>query len=78
MFTSWKTKGRAKPELLLPVAVRLSELLGQEVKFAADATVVGENAKAAVAALNDGDVILLENTRYRAEETKMEKNSAKS
>jgi len=66
-----KPKGEPKPELsLAPVAVRLSELLGQEVKFAADATVVGENAKAAVAAMNDGDVILLENTRYRAEETK--------
>ena len=66
-----KPKGEPKPELsLAPVAVRLSELLGQEVKFAADATVVGENAKAAVAAKNDGDVILLENTRYRAEETK--------
>ena len=55
---------------LAPVAARLSELLGQEVKFAADDTVVGENAKAAVAAMNDGDVILLENTRFRAEETK--------
>ena len=55
---------------LAPVAARLSELLGQEVKFAADANVVGENAKAAVAAMKDGDVILLENTRYRAEETK--------
>jgi phosphoglycerate kinase len=66
-----KPKGEAKPELsLAPVAVRLSELLGQEVKFAADATVVGENAKAAVAAMNDGDVVLLENTRYRKEETK--------
>lgn len=66
-----KPKGETKPELsLAPVAVRLSELLGQEVKFAADATVVGENSKAAVAAMNDGDVILLENTRYRAEETK--------
>lgn len=66
-----KPKGEAKPELsLAPVAKRLSELLGQEVKFAADATVVGENAKAAVAAMNDGDVVLLENTRYRAEETK--------
>lgn len=66
-----KPKGEAKPELsLAPVAVRLSELLGQEVKFAADDTVVGENAKAAVAAMNDGDVVLLENTRYRAEETK--------
>ena len=66
-----KPKGEPKPELsLAPVAVRLSELLGQEVKFAADANVVGENAKAAVAAMNDGDVVLLENTRYRAEETK--------
>ena len=66
-----KPKGEPKPELsLAPVAVRLSELLEQEVKFAADANVVGENAKAAVAAMNDGDVILLENTRYRIEETK--------
>ncbi len=62
-----------KPELsLAPVAVRLSELLGQEVKFAADPEVVGANAKAAVANMKDGDVILLENTRYRAEETKNE------
>ena len=61
------------PELsLAPVAVRLSELLGQEVKFAADPEVVGANAKAAVANMKDGDVILLENTRYRAEETKNE------
>ena len=66
-----KPKGEPKPELsLAPVAVRLSELLGQEVKFAADPEVVGPNAKAAVAAMNDGDVILLENTRYRVEETK--------
>ena len=66
-----KPKGEPKPEMsLAPVAARLSELLGQEVKFAADANVVGENAKAAVAAMKDGDVILLENTRYRAEETK--------
>jgi len=66
-----KPKGEPKPELsLAPVATRLSELLGQEVKFAADATVVGENAKAAVAAMKDGEVVLLENTRYRAEETK--------
>ena len=66
-----KPKGQPVPELsLAPVAVRLSELLGQEVKFAADAEVVGENAKAAVAAMNDGDIVLLENTRYRAEETK--------
>lgn len=66
-----KPKGEPKPELSLsPVAIRLSELLGQPVKFAADATVVGENAKAAVEAMQDGDVVLLENTRYRAEETK--------
>lgn len=66
-----KPKGEPKPELsLAPVAKRLTELLGQEVKFAADANVVGDNAKAAVATMNDGDVILLENTRYRAEETK--------
>ncbi len=66
-----KPKGEPKPELsLAPVAKRLTELLGQEVKFAADANVVGDNAKKAVAEMNDGDVILLENTRYRAEETK--------
>ncbi len=66
-----KPKGEPVPELSLkPVAVRLSEHLGKEVKFAADDNVVGENAKAAVAAMADGDVVLLENTRYRAEETK--------
>lgn len=66
-----KPKGEPKPELsLAPVAKRLTELLGQEVKFAADPEVVGPNAKAAVDAMKDGDVILLENTRYRAEETK--------
>ena len=66
-----KPKGEPKPELsLAPVAARLSELLGQEVKFAADPEVVGPNAKAAVAEMKDGDVILLENTRYRKEETK--------
>ena len=66
-----KPKGEPKPELsLAPVAVRLSELLGQEVKFAADPEVVGPNAKAAVEAMKDGDIILLENTRYRIEETK--------
>ncbi len=66
-----KPKGEPKPELsLAPVAKRLSEHLGKEVVFAADDTVVGENAKAAVAAMKDGDVVLLQNTRYRAEETK--------
>ena len=66
-----KPKGEPKPELsLASVAARLTELLGQEVKFAADNEVVGPNAKAAVEAMKDGDIILLENTRYRAEETK--------
>ncbi len=66
-----KPKGEPKPELsLAPVAKRLSEHLGKDVIFAADDTVVGENAKNAVASMNEGDVVLLENTRYRAEETK--------
>ncbi len=65
-----KPKGPDKAFSLAPVAKRLSELLGQEVKFAADDTVVGDNARAAVEAMNDGDIVLLENTRYRAEETK--------
>lgn len=66
-----KPKGEPKPELsLAPVAKRLAELLGKEIVFAADANVVGDNAKAAVAAMKPGDVVLLENTRYRAEETK--------
>ena len=66
-----KPKGEPKPELsLAPVAVRLSELLGQEVKFVASPVVVDDSVKAAVEAMNDGEIILLENTRYRAEETK--------
>ena len=66
-----KPKGEPKPELsLAPVAKRLSELLGKEVVFAADDNVVGENAKAAVENMNNGDVVLLQNTRYRVEETK--------
>ena len=66
-----KPKGEPKPELsLAPVAVRLAEKLGRPVVFAADDTVVGDNAKKAVAEMKDGDVILLQNTRYRAEETK--------
>ena len=65
-----KTEEDKKTKTLAPVAARLSELLGQEVKFAADPEVVGPNAKAAVEAMKDGDVILLENTRFRAEETK--------
>jgi phosphoglycerate kinase len=66
-----KPKGQVVPELsLAPVAKRLSELLGQEVVFAADDNVVGENAKKAVSEMQNGDVVLLENTRFRAEETK--------
>ena len=66
-----KPKGEVVPALsLAPVAKRLSEHLGKEVVFAADDCVVGENAKAAVEKMADGDVVLLENTRYRKEETK--------
>ncbi len=73
-----KPKGEPKPELsLAPVATRLSEMLGQEVVFAADANVVGENAKKAVAEMKNGDVVLLENTRYRKEETKNEEGYSK-
>lgn len=73
-----KPKGEPKPELsLAPVAKRLSQLLGKEVVFAKDDTVVGENAKKAVAAMQNGDVILLENTRYRKEETKNDETFSK-
>ena len=62
--------GPNEKESLAPVAKRLSELLNKDVVFAADDTVVGENAKKAVAAMKDGDVVLLQNTRFRPEETK--------
>ena len=65
-----KTEEDKLTKTLAPVAVRLSELLGQEVKFVANPEVVGENVVEAVNAMQDGDVILLENTRFRAEETK--------
>ena len=66
-----KPKGEPKPELsLAPVAERLAEKLGVKVTFAADDEVVGANARAAVENMNDGEVVLLQNTRYRAEETK--------
>ena len=55
---------------LAPVAKALSAKLGKEVVFADDDNVVGEQAKAAVAAMNNGDVVLLQNTRFRKEETK--------
>ncbi|APC79970.1 phosphoglycerate kinase [Clostridium botulinum] len=68
-----KPKGEPKKELsLLPVAKRLSEILNKEVIFADDDNVVGENAKKAVEDMKDGDVVLLQNTRYRKEETKNE------
>ena len=73
-----RPKGEYKPEFsLAPVAKRLSEYLGREVKLAEDENVVGENAKAMAAALEDGDVMLLENVRYRKEETKNEENFSK-
>lgn len=73
-----RPKGEYKPEFsLAPVAKRLSEYLGVEVKLAEDAEVVGPNAKAMAAKLKDGEVMLLENVRYRAEETKNEENFSK-
>lgn len=73
-----RPKGEYKPEFsLAPVAKRLSEYLGVEVKLAEDAEVVGPNAKAMAAELKDGEVMLLENVRYRAEETKNEDNFSK-
>lgn len=73
-----RPKGEYKPEFsLAPVAKRLSEYLGVEVKLAEDAEVVGPNAKAMASELKDGEVMLLENVRYRAEETKNEENFSK-
>ena len=74
-----KPKGEPVPSLsLTPVAKSLSEKLGKEVVFAADDNVVGDNAKKAVAEMNDGDVVLLQNTRYRKEETKNENDTDKN
>ena len=73
-----KPKGEPVPSLsLAPVAKSLSEKLGKEVVFADDDNVVGDNAKKAVAEMNDGDVVLLQNTRYRKEETKNEEAFSK-
>lgn len=73
-----RPKGEYKPEFsLAPVAARLSEYLGKEVKLAEDENVVGENAKKLAGELEDGDVMLLENVRYRKEETKNEENFSK-
>ena len=65
-----KTEGDKQTKTLAPVAKRLTELLGQEVKFVPSLEVVDDTVKAAVDAMKDGEVILLENTRFRAEETK--------
>ena len=73
-----RPKGEYKTEFsLAPVAAKLSEYLGQEVKLAEDPEVVGANAKAMAAELKDGDVMLLENVRYRKEETKNEEAFSK-
>lgn len=72
-----KAKGPDATKTLAPVAKRLSEMLGKEVVFAADDVVVGENAKAAVANMKEGDVVLLENTRFRPEEGKNEEAFSK-
>ncbi|MBU3159885.1 phosphoglycerate kinase [Clostridium frigoris] len=73
-----KPNGEAKPELsLAPVAKKLNEMLKKEVIFAADPNVVSDNVKLAVSKMKDGDVILLENTRYRKEETKNKENFSK-
>ncbi|GHU50235.1 phosphoglycerate kinase [Clostridia bacterium] len=72
-----KPKGPDAKYTLAPVAKRLSEKLGKEVVFAADDNVVGDNARAAVSKLGDGDVILLENTRFRKEESKNEEAFSK-
>ncbi len=73
-----RPKGEYKPEFsLAPVAKKLSEYLGVEVKLAEDENVVGDNAKSMAAELKDGEVMLLENVRYRKEETKNEENFSK-
>ena len=73
-----RPKGEYKPEFsLAPVAKRLSEYLGVDVPLAEDENVVGDNAKKMAADLQDGQVMLLENVRYRAEETKNEENFSK-
>ena len=72
-----RPKGEFNPEFsLAPVAARLSELLGQEVKMAKD--VVGDSAKELAASLKDGEVMLLENVRFHAEETKNDPEFSKA
>lgn len=73
-----RPKGEANPKYsLLPVAKRLSELLNKDVVFAKDDLVVSDKVKEEISKLNEGDVALLENTRFRKEEEKNEENFAK-
>ncbi len=73
-----KPKGEPKSEFsLAPVAARLSKLLNKNIIFAEDDNVIGDNAKVAISAMNDGDIVLLQNTRFRKEETKNEENYSK-
>ena len=73
-----KPKGEPKSELsLAPVAARLSKLLNKNIIFAEDDNVIGDNAKVAISGMNDGDIVLLQNTRFRKEETKNEENYSK-
>ena len=72
-----KPKGEPLPEMsLAPVAPALSERLGTTVKFVSDPKVTGDETKKLAAELKDGEVLLLENTRYRGEETKYGKEPA--
>lgn len=74
-----RPKGEAKPEFTLaPVAKKLSEYLGQDVKFVASDVVVDDTVKAAAKALNAGEVMLIENVRYRAEEEKNDASFSKA
>ncbi|MBN4069602.1 MAG: phosphoglycerate kinase [Alkaliphilus sp.] len=73
-----RPKGEAKPEFsLAPIAKRIAELVGKEVFFADDSDVVGENAKQMAANLNFGEIMMLQNVRYRKEETKNIENFSK-
>ena len=73
-----KPNGEVKPEFsLAPVAKRLSEMLSEVVVFAADPNVVSDKVKFTVSEMKDGDILLLENTRFRKEEIKNEENFSK-
>ena len=65
-----KPKGPDAAFTMAPVAARLGELMGRPVLFADDDTVVGENARRMVSEMKDGDILVLQNTRFRPEETK--------